>query len=80
LEQIRIMKNSESLKNQVKEMLEETSDINILQTIKNLLENSANDLALKERLTYKAEKSESDINSGKFFSSNEAIKYLNRGK
>lgn len=74
------MKNSENLKNEVKEMLEEISDINILQSIKILLESSTNDPALKERLTETAEKSESDINSGKFFSSNEAIKYLNRGK
>jgi hypothetical protein len=74
------MKNSESLKNEVKEMLEETSDINILQTIKNLLENSSNEYAIKQRFIEMAEKSELDIISGKVFSSNEAIKYLNRGK
>lgn len=74
------MENSESLKNEVKEMLEEISDINILQSIKNLMENSSNEVAIKQRIIEMAAKSESDINSGKVYSSNEAMKYLNRGK
>lgn len=80
MEKIRIMENTESLKNEVKEMLEEISDINVLQSIKNLLENSSNELAIQQRFIEMAEKSESDIISGKVFSSEEALKFLNRGK
>ncbi|WP_113923326.1 hypothetical protein [Cognataquiflexum aquatile] len=61
------MKDLNILRNELKEMLEEISDLKVLQGIKELLESKSIEEAIRIQLIVNAEKSEADIKTGRIF-------------
>ena len=61
------MKEVNILKNELKEMLEEISDLRVLRSIKELLESKSIQEAIRIQLIENAEKSEAAIKSGRIF-------------
>ncbi|MCL6260607.1 hypothetical protein M3O96_16000 [Aquiflexum sp. TKW24L] len=61
------MEDLNILKNELKEMLEEISDLKVLQSIKELLESKSIEEAIRIQLIENAEKAEADIKAGRVF-------------
>lgn len=61
------MKDLNILRNELKEMLEEISDLKVLQGIRELLESKSIEEAIGIQLNVNTEKSEADIKAGRIF-------------
>jgi len=66
------------LKNVLQRMIEQETDMNILQAILTILEKTSLNPVLKEKLTNRALKSEQDIQAGHFFTKEEVIKRMSK--
>jgi hypothetical protein len=67
------MENREHLKVKLVEMIEQETDIQVLEAIHTLLSKSTINPILKDRLSRRALKAEEDIMSGRYYSVNEVI-------
>lgn len=70
--------NAMGIKTELQQMIEQETDMNILQAIRTILQKTSLNPALKEKLTTRALKSEEDIKIGRVFSKEDAIKLTNR--
>jgi hypothetical protein len=66
------------LKSELRNMIEQETDINILKAIHTILQKTSLNPVLKEKLTARANKSEDDIKAGRLFSKEEIIKRTDR--
>lgn len=62
------------LKTVLQRMIEQETDMNILQAILTILEKTSLNPVLKEKLTSRALKSEEDIQAGRLFTKEDVIK------
>lgn len=66
------------IKTQLRQMIEDETDLGVLQAIYTILLKTSLDPALKEKLTLRALKSEEDIKAGRVFSKEEVVKRTSR--
>ena len=65
------------IKTELKSMIENETDINVLEAIKTLLQRTQSSSILKEKLESRALKAQSDIKEGRIFDRSEMNKRLN---
>ncbi|MBS1486578.1 MAG: hypothetical protein JST43_03245 [Bacteroidetes bacterium] len=65
-------------KKELVQLIQSTDDVQILESIKNILKENEHDRLMKERLIAGALKSQEDIKNGRLFSKDEVIKITNR--
>lgn len=66
------------IKTQLKKLIDDERDVNVLKAIKTLLEKTNSEIMLKEKLTSRALKSERDIKEGRVLTKRELIKRTNQ--
>lgn len=71
--------NTGDIKSELRQLIEQETDHNVLEAIRTLLVKSTLDPLLKQKLSSRAAKSERDIENGNVFSRNEAEERL-KGK
>ena len=69
--------NASELKTELLKMIERENDIQILKALMTILEKTRLDPALKQKLTFRALKSEEDIATGRLMSKTEIIDRTN---
>jgi len=65
------------IKSELQKMIENETDLRLLEAIRTLLQKTSLNPVLKEKLTERALKSEEDIEEGRIFSKYEAISRSN---
>lgn len=66
------------LKTELRQMIENETDMSILEAIRTILLKTGLNPVLKEKLTTRALKSEEDIKAGRVFDKDEVIRRTNR--
>lgn len=66
------------IKSELQKMIENETDLRVLEAIRTLLQKASLNPLLKEKLTARALKSEEDIKKGRVFDKDEVIKRSNR--
>ncbi len=61
------------IKTQLKKLIDEEQDVSVLKAIRILLQKTNSEIILKQKLTSRALKSESDIKEGRLLSKREII-------
>ena len=67
-----------AIKTELKKLIDEQDDLNVLQAIRTLLQKAGMDSTLREKLTTRALKSEQDIKAGHVFSRKAVVKRTNQ--
>ncbi len=65
------------IKSELRKIIDNTDDINVLRAILTLLKKTKTDPVLKSKLTGRAEKSEADIKADRLFTKQEVIDITN---
>jgi hypothetical protein len=73
----RVMSTGE-LRTELQKMIGQETDVTVLKAIRTILQKTSLNPVLKEKLTSRAHKSETDIKAGRVFSKNDVIKRTNR--
>lgn len=68
------------IKTELRELIEQQEDLNLLKAIRTLLKKAGLDAELKEKLTARALKSEEDIEKGRLFTREEIVKATGKRK
>jgi hypothetical protein len=66
------------IKSELQQMIEREMDMRVLEAIRTILQKTSLDPLLKEKLTKRALQSEKDIERGKLYSKEEAVKNIGR--
>lgn len=66
------------IKTQLKKLIDEERDVSVLKAIKTLLEKTNSEIILKEKLTSRALKAESDIKNKRLLTKRELINRTNQ--
>lgn len=66
------------IKTELQKMIENETDMRVLEAIRTILQKTSLNPILKEKLTGRALKSEEDIKAGRVFSKEEVIQHTNR--